>query len=98
MDLAPGRDRRPSRSAWFSTSTFACCDLRELFVRQVSEQDVTREPEIRAVELEVESGREDGVVLGLHRVGQRFEVCLARGVVGVGAGNCANDTGRGPRS
>ena len=45
-----------------------------------AEQDVAREPEIRAVELEFESDRGDGVVLGLHRVGRRLEVGLARGV------------------
>ena len=83
-----------SRSAWFSTSTLPAATRRELLVRTVAEQDVAREPEIRAVDLEFESDREDGVVLGLHRVGQRLEVGLARGVVGVRQ-ELRNDAGRG---
>ena len=58
-------------------------DLAELGVGKILEQHVAREPEVRAVELQVEARREDSVVLGLHRVGEGLEVGLARGVVGV---------------
>jgi hypothetical protein len=53
----------------------------ELGVGDVSVHDVPAHGEVRGVDLQEEAGRHDGLVLGLHRVRERLEVLVARGVV-----------------
>ena len=56
-------------------------DLNELVVAEISEQHMARERKVRTVELQIEAGTDNGLVFLLHRIGQRREIGLARGVV-----------------
>ena len=58
-------------------------DLDELIIRQIGEQHVTRESEVGAVELQIEAGGDDGLVLRLHRVGEGGEGRLAQLLAGL---------------
>jgi hypothetical protein len=56
-------------------------DLHEVIVRKVGEEHVARQREVGAIELQVETGGHDGLVFRLHRVGERGEVGVPRGVM-----------------
>ncbi len=53
----------------------------KLLVGDVLVHDVTPHGEVGRVDLEVQPGRDDRLVLGLHRVRERFEVLVPRAVV-----------------
>src|ERR1700722_18882778 len=56
-------------------------DLAKLGRAGASELNMAAHREVRAIDLQQEAGAMDGVVLDLHRVGERADIGLVRGVV-----------------
>ena len=55
-------------------------DFHELIVGQIGEQHMARKGEIRAIQLQIQTSRYDGLIFFFHRVSQRGQISLARRV------------------